>query len=222
MGAGRWRPARDDVTVWHPRNDDGGKPVPIKHPSTPTPPASWGDPGATAIFTPDCPVPDQVNGIAMTPWNPPGAVAGWEALAGDMNFTEPPFLCPAGLKPAAGAVVLEADGRIWLVEPTNRFGGYRYSVPKGRCDNRSLKATALVEVFEESGLQIKLNSFLIDVPRSLTFTRYYFGHRIGGRPADMGWESQGAVLVPLAHLPTLLNGPFDVPLVKAIAERLGR
>jgi 8-oxo-dGTP pyrophosphatase MutT (NUDIX family) len=51
---------------------------------------------------------------------------------------------------AAGAVVMEPDGRLWLVAPSNGFGGYLATFPKGRVEpGISLQATAIREVWEE-------------------------------------------------------------------------
>jgi hypothetical protein len=76
--------------------------------------------------------------------------------------------------------------------------------------------TALIEAFEESGLRVRLLNHLIDVARSTTYTRYYLAERVGGNPADMGWESQAVILAPLAELPVLLNNSNDLPIIEAL------
>ena len=46
-------------------------------------------------------------------------------------------------KRAAGAVIVEPDGRVWLCEPTNHHGRYQRTFPKGTRDaGWSLEATA--------------------------------------------------------------------------------
>ena len=40
--------------------------------------------------------------------------------------------------------------------------------------------------------------------------------RIGGHPADMGWESQAVMLVPANQLMDHLNNPHDWAIVDAI------
>lgn len=82
-------------------------------------------------------------------------------------------------------VTKETDGRVWLVGPTNQFGGYELTFPKGRPDGNSLQTTALCEAYEESGLRARPLQHLVDVRRSQTYTRYYLAERIGGSPADM-------------------------------------
>lgn len=206
---------------WHPRRDDAGQRVPIRRPSAPSAPATWSDPQATAVFVPDGPAPAALNGVSMAPWHPLHDDAAWSVLAASMPVTEPPFAWPPGMQPAAGVVVVEPDRRIWLAAPTNGFGGVAHVVPKGRVDAGSTPAAAaLREAWEEVGLQVQLTGWLIDVPRSVTFTRYYLGRRVGGSPAVMGWESQGACLCPAARLPKLLDGPHDASLVAAILNKI--
>lgn len=129
------------------------------------------------------------------------------------------FTTSAG-RAASGAVVVEPDGRVWLVAPTNAYGGYKATFPKGTSNGRDLRATAIKEVFEESGLQVELSAFLVDVSRSLSRTRYYLAHRTGGSPAVMGWESQAVHLAPLSRLKELLNSPNDMPILDALKKAL--
>lgn len=204
--------------MFHPRPDEHGKPVHLKQPSTPSPLAAWADPLATACVVPDGEMPATVGKIAINRWrDAPTTTTGWEALASVMDFEEPPFKAPAGFKRAAGAVVLEPDGRVWVVAPSNGFAGYDVTFAKGGLDGRSAKAAALVEVFEESGLQVKLTAHLVDVKRTSSFTRYYLARRLGGHPADMGWETQAVMLAPQSALPSLLNSAYDVPVIEAVA-----
>jgi len=161
-------------------------------------------------------MPDMLNGIAVAPC----------ALAlpvhGDA-IEEPPFFLPQGMKAAAGAVVVEDDGRVWLVSPSNGFGGYRATFPKGRLDpGGNLQHTAVREVFEESGLLVRLDTFLLDVRRTQTYTRYYVGRRVEGSPAEMGWESQAVHLVPAARLHEIAVHPNDLAIIAAARERVLR
>jgi 8-oxo-dGTP pyrophosphatase MutT (NUDIX family) len=208
--------------TYHPRPDDAGKPVAIHKPHLPSLLAAWGAPQGVARVVPGGPVPASLNGVALMPWtHPPETDEGWQGLAALAPVVEPPFVCPAGMKPAAGALVVEPDGRAWCVAPSNRFGGHEFTLPKGRIDGRSLAATALVEVFEEAGLQIRLDAFLCDTQRKETFTRFFLGTRIGGSPATMGWESQSVVLAPLAALRALLTHPGDQLVLDAFDHLKG-
>lgn len=202
----------------HPRPNDKGKPVKLTAPSTPTGLRTWQDAASTAAVIPDGPMPTELAGIGFDSWREaPTDNTGWERLAAQSTIDEPPFDPPKGKNAAAGVVVLEKDGRIWLVAPSNAFGGYPVTLPKGTCDpGMSLHATALREAFEESGLQVQLTGFLVDVPRSTSFTRYYLARRTGGNPADMTWESQAVLLAPVSQLPALLTNKNDAPIIKAI------
>lgn len=143
---------------------------------------------------------------------------GWEALAQASLIEEPAFTPPRGLAPAAGVVIQEPDGRIWMVCPTNQFGGYEVTFPKGRRDGKGLQATAMAEAFEESGLQVRLVRHLVDVARTETYTRYYLAKRMGGTPAAMGWESQRVMLVPPAELASLPLMAPDKSVVLALVD----
>jgi 8-oxo-dGTP pyrophosphatase MutT (NUDIX family) len=112
--------------------------------------------------------------------------------------------------------VIEDDGRVWLVSPTNGFGGYAATFPKGRVDpGATLQHTAIREVYEESGLIVRLEGFLIDVARTQTYTRYYIAKRIGGCPSAMGWETQAVHLVPAARLEEVAVHPNDAAIIRA-------
>ena len=109
-----------------------------------------------ACVVPDGPMPDKLHRVPFERWNAASAITQeWEELAKRHRIDEPAFVVPAGLdRTAAGAVVREPDGRIWLVAPTNQFAGYQATFPKGTLDGKSMQATALVEVFEETGLDV--------------------------------------------------------------------
>lgn len=194
----------------HPCLNDDGQPIPIHLPSLPTTLATWGDPTRIATVVPGGQLPHALNGILFTPWE-----GGLMTPASPVD--EPPFVLPDGMAAAAGVVVLEEDGRIWLVSPTNRFGGYETTFPKGRADpGTSLQHTAIREAFEESGLLVEISAYLLDARRTQTFTRYYLARRIGGSPAAMGWESQAVHLVPLPQLRAVAAHPNDAAIIDAL------
>lgn len=213
------RPRRTQGTtqpVVHPKPDDAGQSVIIRTPSKASPLKSWSEPNSKAVVVPGGRLPAALNGRALSPWaTRPTSAIGWELLAEQGHVDEPTFDVPADLEPAAGVVVVEPDGRIWLVSPTNRFGGYELTFPKGRADGKSLQATAICEAYEEAGLQVKLLRHLVDVKRTQTYTRYYLAKRIGGSPADMGWESQGVLLIPPALLGQEKLADVDKQVVQA-------
>lgn len=201
----------------HPKRDEQGRTVVINQPSSSTPIQSWLLPDVTASVVPSGSLPPSLNAVDFRTWDgPPSATDGWEALAASAEIEEPAFHAPGGLEPAAGVVIMEADHRVWMVCPTNRYGGYAVTFPKGRLDGKSLQATAIVEAYEESGLKVRLVRHLIDVHRTTTYTRYYLAERIGGSPADMGWESQCVMLVPHGQLSTLKLRAPDKAVLQAL------
>jgi 8-oxo-dGTP pyrophosphatase MutT (NUDIX family) len=165
-------------------------------------------------------MPASIAGIAFAAWtDAPVNAADWEKLVASIQFAEPPMKSVPGKKPASGAVVVEADGHVWVVSPTNRFGGYTNTFPKGTIQTKShlsLRGNAVKEVLEEAGLQVALTGFLCDSERSTTFTRYYIGRRIGGNPAAMEWESQAVHLVPAAMLTEFASHPNDKEVIAAL------
>ena len=115
-------------------------------------------------------------------------------------------------------VVREPAGRVWRGASSNAFGGYQATFPGGRIEGRSVRATALVEALEETDLWVQLTPFLVDVQRSKSYTRCSLGERIGGNPADMGWESQAVMQAPVALLAQVLNNPRELPIIDALKE----
>jgi ADP-ribose pyrophosphatase YjhB (NUDIX family) len=118
---------------------------------------------------------------------------------------------------AAGTIILEPDGRVCIVHPTNKFVGYTSTFPKGTRDhNEDLRTTAIRETYEETGLLVVLinypgvcfdendpgmhNGVFVKLDRASGLTYYYLAKRVAGSPSDMGWESQAVSLVPVSEL----------------------
>jgi ADP-ribose pyrophosphatase YjhB (NUDIX family) len=205
----------------HPRKDDAGQQVELKAPSAPTSLESWGDPLERATVIPDGPMPARLNGIDVVSWiGAPTDTAAWATLATQQSedFTEPAMTTAPGKFAASGVVILESDGRVWVVSPSNQYGDYVNTFPKGKLDpGMGLRANALKEAYEESGLQVVLTGFLCDSVRSTSVTRYYTARRVGGHPADMGWESQAVHLVPRELLDSVVTHPNDQGVLQALA-----
>ncbi|MEW7849851.1 NUDIX hydrolase [Massilia aurea] len=210
------------MTTFHPQPDEHGAPVRLAHPSTPSSPEAWHDAASIATAIPLGALPVSLHGLPFAPWlDTPTANADWQTVPGQAAIDEPPFVVPMALTPAAGVVVVEDDGRVWAVAPSNRFGGYDATFPKGRVDpDINLQATAIREAFEESGLRVQIVQHLVDCRRTLTMTRYYLARRLGGNPALMGWESQAVHLVPVALLETVLGNPNDAVVIDALRRAL--
>ena len=203
--------------IEHPMPKEDGTPAMIHEPSTPTPMESWGDKNSIATVVPGGPMPDSLNGVPFKSWDDaPDAPEAWDEVEGqDPYLDEPPFESLG--KPAAGVVIEEPDGRVWVIHPTNKFGGYEGCFPKGRLEEGiNLQASAIKEAYEESGLKVAITGYLMDVERSVTTARYYTARRVGGTPSDMGWESQSTSLVPRSKLYDVLNSPNDHGLAEAL------
>lgn len=203
--------------IEHPQRREDGRTVWIQNPSTPSAAATWHDPGSVAVWTPDSPVPTELNGLPIGPWQDfPASLQAWNENEGQLSsMKEPPLTIPDGMFAASGCVIVEPDGRFWIVAPTNEFAGAIHTIPKGRLDDGlSLQANAIKETFEESGLKVEITSFLCDVKRSQSMTRYYLARRTGGSPAEMGWESQAVLLAPGARLKDLMNKETDQQVIE--------
>lgn len=204
----------------HPRVGEKGEPVVVKAPSHASAPSTWHHPDAVATFVPDGDVPASINGVGLRAWKDhPKTAEGWDYCHGvNDDLHEPAFHLPPGKKAASGVVIEEPDGRVWLVHPTNQFGGYQASFPKGTAEpDLSLQANAIKEAFEECGLQVEITGFLGDYERTTSVARMYTARRVGGTPIAMGWESQAVSLVPKTRLYEQLNMWSD----HGIAEDLG-
>jgi ADP-ribose pyrophosphatase YjhB (NUDIX family) len=209
--------------IVHPRKDDYGNSVRIERPHSPSSKDGWNNPESHVTTTPDHDgVPKELNGVPFKKYPTPDT---WKDVEGQGKFSEPsPMVTKNGKKKAVGVAVLEkhSDGthRVWVVHPTNQFGGYHATLPKGTLEHGlNMHENALKEVHEESGLKAKLTGHLGDTERTTSVARYYTGERTGGHPSDMGWESQAVSLVPVKHLHKVLTHPSDEPIVKELQKR---
>jgi ADP-ribose pyrophosphatase YjhB (NUDIX family) len=202
----------------HPKKGDGGLKITILKPSKATPLDSWQMADKVATVLPGGELPYSLNDVVFKPWlGHPSSVIEWSVVSGQKDLIEPPLKVLPGKKQASGVVIQEVDGRIWIVHPTNEFGGYKATFPKGTLNiGLSLQANAIKEAFEESGLQVEIIGLLGDFERTTSVTRYYLARRVGGNPADMGWESQAVSLVPVSLLGTVANSNSDKPLLKVV------
>jgi 8-oxo-dGTP pyrophosphatase MutT (NUDIX family) len=180
----------------------------IRVPSVPTIRATHKDPNQVATF-----VPGQ-KGLSYTSAKlTPSVMKTLMKLSKDA----PVFHDGA----AAGTIIFEPDGRLWIVHPTNKFVGYTSTFPKGTRDpGEDLRKTAIRETYEETGLLVSLkrytgnclddtsgtrehnasNGAFAILKRDSGVTYYYLAKRESGSPADMGWESQAVSLVPVTSL----------------------
>lgn len=204
----------------HPKAGDDGKEVLVHYPSKPSSAATWGDPEATASFVPGSAVPPALNGVAFKPWmGAPRDTAGWASVPGqkpDLD-RDNPFEPHPTKYTATGVIIREPDGRVWLTEPTNHFGGYEHTFPKGTAEPElSMQANAIKEAYEETGLKVRITGIAGDFEKTTSFARFYIAERVGGTPADMGWETQSVKLAAPKHLDKLLNVGFDRSIVDVL------
>lgn len=222
------KPKPPSSAVPHPHRDNHGDEVLVHYPTKPSPEIVWDDPESTATFVPGGMAPPALNGIDMVDSFPaPKDAEGWLNVPGqnpDVEAGFPDLTAPKGKSIGAGVIIQEPDGRVWIVSPTNRFGGYHQTFPKGTYEDdiASLQANAIKEAYEESGLQVEITGVLGDFQRTTSMARFYLAKRIGGSPANMGWESQAVRLAPVSHLRDWLNRDnIDHPIVEAFEAYTG-
>ena len=150
----------------------------------------------------------ELNGVKF---EPPTDSEFWKTAGDSGRFKEPDFDPKhAGAKKSFGCIVVEPDGRVWLIEPKGHFGGYEHTFPKGGKDHgETNQQAAMREVFEESGLQVKIQGHLGDYEKTTSVTRYYIAKRIGGSPSLAGHETGTVKLVPFDKAKSLLNKDID-------------
>ncbi len=203
----------------HPRPGEKDEPVLIKHPHHASASSTWDSPDAVATFVPDGDVPLALHGVPFRQWRDhPTTAEGWDYVDGvNDDLAEPPVKTRPGKSIGAGVIIEEPDGRVWLTAPTNGFGGYDATFPKGTAEGGlSLQANAIKEAFEETGLKIRITGFVGDFERTTSVARMYRAVRVGGTPVAMGWESQAVHLVPKGDLYEHLNGWADHPVAEAV------
>lgn len=203
--------------VNHPKRNDRDDVVVISNPFIGSPLERWNMKNSHITVVPNGEVPSELNGIKFESWNVPKTIDEWNNVDGQGYFGEPP-LQKSNKKTATGTIIKESDGRIWILSPTNGFGGYYVTIgPKGKLETGlNTRANAIKESYEETGLKIELIGFLCDCERTTSLTRYYIAKRVGGNPADMGWETQAVHLVMKDRLKNYLNSEIDRKLVDEI------
>lgn len=202
--------------------DDKGKPVTINYPTKASAADTWTDPAKVATFVPGGDTPAALNGVAFRPWKPPADDAGWATVAGqNARIDEDPFEPAPGKGVGTGVVVVEPDGRVWLTKPTNEFGGYQHTFPKGTMEpGLPMQANAIKEAYEETGLKVEITGVLGDFERTTSKARYYVARRVSGTPKEMGWETQAMRLAPVSRMKGLLNMGVDKAIVEAMQAEI--
>ncbi len=142
----------------------------------------------------------------------------WSGVS-DVQVGEPPL--PQGLgKISTGIIVVEDDGRIWVVEPKDHFGGYQHTFPKGKLEpDLTAQQNALKELYEEAGLSAEITGFVGDFKGTTGVSRYYLAKRTGGQPWTAHWESQAVKCVPADELGDYLNTDRDKEILAVLMAK---
>jgi 8-oxo-dGTP pyrophosphatase MutT (NUDIX family) len=92
---------------------------------------------------------------------------------------------------AYGGIVVDADGRILLRQPTGQFHGYAWTFPKGRPEPwETPEEAALREVKEETGYSAEIRRKLPGSFKSGTSMTKFFLMSPGGTPTDFNPVTQ--------------------------------
>lgn len=204
------RKQRENV---HPHRGENGEAVTIHEPTQPSPEADWHKSDTLRTFPVGHPVPNHLNGIPFTDHAPaPSLPHG--------HLDDIPFEKTGHKKKAAGVLIVEPDKSVWVTEPTNHYG-YHHTFPKGTMDDGEHMQTAAVrEAHEETGLHVQITGVLGDYEHSTSKARYYIGKRVGGSPANMGWETQAMHLCHIDQLEDHMHDPADKQIARDLKAKL--
>ncbi len=201
--------------------EDRGKPVPaVFNDPVPGPPVTA--PALTGVQSPTRQVvwsdnverhADEIlNEVPFTKPKP----GFWKKIK-DVDTGEVPLVSPAGVKKASGLVIREADGRVWIVEPTDHAGGFENTFPsQTKAPGLTSQQTALRAAFYAAGLEARITSVIADITESDRISRYYLAERVGGSPWLHDEKTQSVKLVPTASLGFMMNHSRDKEILEAL------
>lgn len=186
-------------------------------PAAPPPMAGLDDPTMTLVWGKDPEGQGQaLGGVVLEPADPTEYWLKWK----NKKFKDEPAL-PVGQRISTGIVMVEPDGRIWIVEPSGHYGGYEHTFPKGGLEpNLSAQQNALKELYEETGLTAEITGYLGDFQGSTGVSRYYIAKRTGGAPWRSDWETATVKLAPQDKAAGLLNVQRDKDILAALQAKL--
>lgn len=199
-------------------------PAPAPAPSPAAPPRQTA-PAAAAPAAKGTPAPATGTVKFRTGPGETGHPAGYDTLNGvafaplpkkpdfkkikDVDLDEPAPL-PGRAIDRVTVCVREPDGRIWFAKETNNFSGRSHLMPGGTVEKGlTLQQNAIKEVFEETGLMVKITGYAGDIAdanyevpsdksgrTSHRWGRVYFAERIGGAPwaAEQGHDRGGNLI----------------------------
>ena len=210
---------------WEPQNEkDWHKPFVEPKPYVEPP-----DPKGVDAFRPETDEDERdsgVNGIGFAKLKSEPAYERIKDVPGLDDKPLPDISKKPWMHVATGAVIKEADGRIWVVAPKNGYAGYDNTFPKGTVDDEdglSLQQSAHREVFEESGLRIRLTGHVGDFESDQSLTRYYLAERVGGSPYHHdGKETAAVKLATPEQLRAMLNRSRDRKILHTTQEKFSK
>ncbi len=123
---------------------------------------SLNNPASITTFLPDTKTYDTFKAISAPDLT----------LTKTFQYGEVDFPHVAGKKKSAGVILYdEATHKVWIVEPTNHFGGYQHTFPKGEVSSTlTYQEFALKECFEETGMQAQLIGYVGDYKKTTSIT----------------------------------------------------
>lgn len=110
-----------------------------------------------------------------------------------------PALCQEGIAAANayGGVLVNSDGQVLLREVAGHYGGYAWTLAKGRPDpGETPTQTALREVAEETGYAAKIIGWLPSAYAGDTSTTAFFIMKPVGKPGPFGVETTAVEWLP--------------------------
>lgn len=206
---------------------EAAKPPPSNPLEDPKATCSWAANGTVSVN--DVPVVSGavLNGVPLTHEDP-----GFWNHTKDVEVGEGPL--PTGTKVSSGCIIMEPDGRMWVVEPKDHYDGTLHTFPKGKMDageGLTAQQNALKEVYEESGLRVRVVGLMGDYKGASGTTRYYIAQRVGGDPLDAMKappggivETQAVKLVSQerAAAPSMLNKTRDMKILADLGPKLAK
>lgn len=129
---------------------------------------------------------------------------------------------------AYGGVVLDADGRVLLREPSRHYGGYVWTFPKGGADpGETPEEAALREVREETGYEARIDRLLGDFAGTTSTTRFWLMraprrvHAPDAETAAVRWALLSEAAELLGQSTTKTGRQRDLAVLAATIAALG-